>query len=330
MHSKTLKLPMKTRPIPRTNLTASVLCLGTAEFGSGVDDATAEQIIETYLDAGGNVLDTAEIYAAWLKNGEHRSETCLGTWLRKHKNRDGLIISTKGAHPRLNAMDKPRMSKSIVESDLDSSLQRLGIDCVDIYWLHRDDPGTPVEEIVLMLEEFRKAGKIRHKGLSNWTLPRAEAARVAAEKLGVEGFIGIQNQWSLAKADASKGDPTWAYTDDSFFEWHLRHNIAAFPYTTQANGYFRRLENGTIDQASDLVKRLFHSPENDGRFKRIKALQAETGLTVGAIVLGYLLAQPFPVFPLIGPKKVADLLESIESAQATLTPEDIAFLTATR
>jgi aryl-alcohol dehydrogenase-like predicted oxidoreductase len=321
---------MKTRLIPRTNLTASVLCLGTPEFGSGVDDATAEQIIETYLDAGGNVLDTAEIYAAWLKNGEHRSETFLGAWLRTHKNRDALVISTKGAHPRLNAMDKPRMSKPIVESDLDSSLQRLGIDCVDIYWLHRDDPGTPVEEIVLMLEEFRKAGKIRHSGLSNWTLPRAEAARVAAEKLGVEGFIGIQNQWSLAKADASKGDPTWAYTDDSFVEWHLRHSITAFPYTTQANGYFRRLENGTIGQASDLVKRLFHSRENEERFKRIKALQAETGLTVGAIVLGYLLVQPFPVFPLIGPKKVADLLESIESAQATLTPENIAFLTGAR
>ena len=321
---------MKTRLIPRTTLTASVLCLGTAEFGSAVDDSTAGKIIESYLDAGGNVLDTAEIYAAWLKNGEHRSETFLGAWLRTHKNRDGLVISTKGAHPRLNAMDKPRMSKPIVESDLDSSLQRLGINCVDIYWLHRDDPGTPVEEIVLMLEEFRKAGKIRHSGLSNWTLPRAEAARVAAEKLGVEGFIGIQNQWSLAKADASKGDPTWAYTDDSFVKWHLRHNIAAFPYTTQANGYFRRLENGTIGQASDLVKRLFHSRENEERFKRIKALQAETGLTVGAIVLGCLLAQPFPVFPLIGPKKVADLLDSIESAQATLTPENIAYLTGAR
>lgn len=319
---------MKTRLIPRTTLTASVLCLGTAEFGSAVDDSTAEKIIQSYLDAGGNVLDTAEIYAAWLKNGEHRSETFLGAWLRKQKSRDRLIISTKGAHPRLDAMDKPRMSKHIVESDLNSSLQRLGIDCVDIYWLHRDDPGTPVEDIIQMLEEFRKAGKIRHAGLSNWTQRRAEAAAIAAEKLGVEGFIGIQNQWSLAKADASKGDPTWAYTDDSFIKWHERHHIAAFPYTTQANGYFRRLENGTIDQVSGVVKTLFHNRENEERFKRIKALQAETGLSLGAIVLGYLLGQPFPVFPIIGPKKVADLLESIESAQATLTPENIALLTS--
>jgi aryl-alcohol dehydrogenase-like predicted oxidoreductase len=68
-------------------------------------------------------------------------------------------FSTKGAHPRLDAMDKPRMSKSVVESDLNSSLRRLGIDCIDIYWLHRDDPGTPVEEIVLMLEDFLKSRK---------------------------------------------------------------------------------------------------------------------------------------------------------------------------
>lgn len=319
---------MKTRPIPHTNLTASVLCLGTAAFGSAIDDSSSEKILETYLDAGGNVLDTAEIYAAWLPNGEHRSETFLGEWLRKRKNRGQLIVSTKGAHPRLDAMDKPRMSKRVVESDLNSSLRRLRIDCIDIYWLHRDDPGTPVEEIILMLEDFRKAGKIRHSGLSNWTQARAEAARVAAEKLGVECFIGIQNQWSLAKADASKGDKTWAYTDDAFAKWHARHNIAAFPYTTQANGYFRRLENGTLDLASESVRALFDSPENQERYKRIKTLQSATGLSVGAIVLGYLLSQPFPVFPNIGPKTVADLLESIEAAKATLRAEHLALLTA--
>jgi aryl-alcohol dehydrogenase-like predicted oxidoreductase len=317
---------MKTRPIPHTNLTASVLCLGTAEFGSAVDEPSSEKLIDTYLDAGGNVLDTAEIYAAWLPDGEHRSETFLGNWLRTRKNRDQLIISTKGAHPRLANMDKPRMSKPVVEADLDSSLQRLGIDHVDIYWLHRDDPNTPVEEVMLMLEDFRKAGKIRYSGLSNWTQPRAEAARAAAEKLGVECFIGIQNQWSLAKADASKGDKTWAYTDKSYGQWHTHHNIAAFPYTPQANGYFRRLENGTLAKASELVKGLFDSPQNQERFKRIKTLQSSTGLSVGAIVLGYLVNQAFPAFPIVGPKTTADLLDSVEAAKATLSLEDLGFL----
>jgi aryl-alcohol dehydrogenase-like predicted oxidoreductase len=272
------------------------------------------------------VLDTAEIYASWLPGGDHRSETFLGAWLRKRKNRDGIIISTKGAHPRLNAMDKPRMSKPVVEADLDSSLERLGIDCADIYWLHRDDLGTPIEEIILMLEDFRKAGKIRYAGLSNFTQTRAETGRVAAEKLGVPGFVGVQNQWSLAKADASKGDPTWAYTDESFAEWHVLHHIAAFPYTPQANGYFRRLENGAITHASDLVRALFHTPRNQARFKRVQTLQSETGLSTSEIVLGYLVGHPFPVYPIIGPKKVADLEESLNAANAALTAEQIAFL----
>src|ERR1700721_930535 len=100
---------MRTRLIPRTNLEASVLCLGTAEFGSAVDDSLSETITDRYIYSGGNVLDTAEIYAAWLPGGGHRSEEFLGRWLRKRKSRNGLILSTKGAHPRLDSMDKPRM-----------------------------------------------------------------------------------------------------------------------------------------------------------------------------------------------------------------------------
>jgi len=293
---------MRTRPIPRTNLEASVLCLGTAEFGSVVEDSLSETIVDRYVDAGGNVLDTAEIYAEWVPGGSHRSEEFLGRWLRKHKGLSGLILSTKGAHPRIDTMHKPRMSRADVESDLNSSLQRLGVDCVDLYWLHRDDPGTPVEEILLMLEEFRNAGKIRYAGFSNWTKGRAEAARIAAEKLGVAGFIGSQNQWSLATADAVKGDPTWAYIDDSFAKWHAQYGFVAFPYTPQANGYFRRLDTGTIAEASDLVKGLFHHSQNEKRYQRIKTLQSKTGFSVAEIVLGYLLGQPFPVFPIVAQK----------------------------
>jgi len=149
----------------------------------------------------------------------------------------------------------------------------------------------------------------------------------AAEKLGVPAFIGSQNQWSLAKADATKGDPTWAYIDDSFATWHRQYGFAAFPYTPQANGYFRRLDNGSIGQASDRVKGLFHHPQNVNRYKRVKALQSETGFSVAQIVLGYLLGQPFPVFPIVGPQKIADLEESLRAADITLTPDHLVFLT---
>jgi aryl-alcohol dehydrogenase-like predicted oxidoreductase len=248
--------------------------------------------------------------------------------LRRRKSREGLIISTKGAHPRLDSMDRPRMSKAEVQADLDSSLKRLGIDCVDIYWLHRDDRGTPVADILLMLDDFRRAGKIRYAGFSNWTLARAEAARVAAEELNIQGFIASQNQWSLARADAAKGDPTWAYVDEPFIAWHQQYQFVAFPYTPQANGYFRRLESGTLPEAPALVRALFHSPTNERRYDRIREIRAKSGYRTGDIVLAYLLNQPFPVFPIIGPRKLPDLEESVKAADLILTPDQLQFLVA--
>jgi aryl-alcohol dehydrogenase-like predicted oxidoreductase len=126
-------------------------------------------------------------------------------------------------------MHIPRMSRQEIQSDLDSSLKRLDVDYVDLYWIHRDDPGTPAEEILLTLEELRQQGKFRCAGFSNWIQSRAEEARVAAERLGIPGFFASQNQWSLARADSAKGDPTWAYIDHHSLsgtrrmEWPLLH-----------------------------------------------------------------------------------------------------------
>jgi aryl-alcohol dehydrogenase-like predicted oxidoreductase len=125
----------------------------------------------------------------------------------------------------------------------------------------------------------------------------------------------------------TEGDPTWAYVDESFAEWHAQYGFAAFPYTSQASGYFRRLDNGTIAKASDLVKGLFHHPINENRYKQLKAVQTQTGFSVAQIGLGYLLGQSFPVFPIVGPKKVADLDESLSASEVTLTADQVDFLT---
>jgi aryl-alcohol dehydrogenase-like predicted oxidoreductase len=219
--------------IPKTDLRASPLALGTDYFGSTVSRERSMQLMDHYFEAGGNVFDTAEFYARWIPGGEHQSERVIGKWLRDRGVRDHVILSTKGAHPRLETMEIPRMSKTEIQADLDSSLQRLGVERVDLYWLHRDAPGYPVEEILQSLDAFRQAGKIRYAGFSNWTQARADEARQAAERLGIQGFVASQNMWSLAKADLSKADPTWAYIDEPFGRWHIEHGLAAFPYLTQ-------------------------------------------------------------------------------------------------
>ena len=149
--------------IPKTDLHASTLALGTDYFGSTVSRDLCMELMDHYIEAGGNVIDTAESYARWLPGGEYQSEKVIGEWLRERRTRDQIVLSTKGAHPKLESMDVPRLSKAEIQADLDSSLQRLGVEHIDLYWLHRDSPGYPVEEILESLETFRKAGKIKYR-----------------------------------------------------------------------------------------------------------------------------------------------------------------------
>jgi len=319
---------MQRTKIPKTELEASIIVLGTDYFGSTVSRKESMELMDYYLEAGGNVLDTAESYACFVPGGDHQSEMVIGEWLHDRRARDRVIISTKGAHPKFATMHIPRMSKAEIQSDLDSSLQRLGIDCVDIYWLHRDAPGYPVEEILQSLESFRQAGKIRYAGFSNWTHARAEEARRVAERLGIQGFIASQNMWSLAKPDLAQTDPTWAAIDDSFAQWHIKNGLSAFPFISQAGGYFRRLEQGTLQELSkdNRIRRMFDHHENRERYERMLLLGEQKGLAIGQLVLAYLTNQPFPVFPLIGPKTMPDLQESLRNTGAKLSQEDVAYL----
>ena len=257
-----------------------------------------------------------------------QSERLIGEWLRDRGVRNQIILSTKGACPRPDSMHVPRLSKAEIQFDLDSSLRRLGVEHIDIYWLHRDAPGYPVDEILETTESFRQAGKIRYSGFSSWRQERAEEARQAAQRMGLQGFVASQNMWSLAKVDMSKADPTWAYIDEPFVRWHIQRGLAAFPYLTQASGYFRRLEQNTLDQvpADARVRVLFDHQENRSRFQRIGHLVRKYGFSLGQVVLGYLTSQPFRVFPLVGPRTLADLQDSIRCVETRLSSADIRYL----
>ncbi|MGB7836649.1 MAG: aldo/keto reductase [Terrimicrobiaceae bacterium] len=152
--------------------------------------------------------------------------------------------------------------------------------------------------------------------------------RLAAERLGMQGFVASQNMWSLAKPDVSQADSSWAFIDESFVRWHIGHGLSAFAYLAQANGYFRRLEQNTLDKvpADARVRILIDHQENRDRFQRIRRLQQEYRFSVGQIVIGYLISQPLPVFALVGPKTLTDLRDCIACADTQLSKEDIHYL----
>lgn len=320
---------MRTITIPNTDLTVSALCLGTADMGTAKPWDTARGMLDTFLAAGGNFLDTARVYAEWVPGGRHASEKTLGRWLTESGSRDKIVLATKGAHPELGTMQIPRMSAREITDDVDGSLTDLQTDRIDLWYLHRDDPARPVEEILHTLWALVDAGKIRYLGCSNWTLPRMKAAHAYAAQKCRTGFVANQPLWNAAVADPK------AFTgmgnvvmDDATVAWHGETQTTAVPYSAQANGLFQKLaqNGGDLNALSGGPKASYGHAENLRRFERIRQLSDETGLTLTQITLGYLQAHPFPVSAIVGPRNSEQLADTLSAADVVLTPAQATFV----
>jgi aryl-alcohol dehydrogenase-like predicted oxidoreductase len=133
--------------------------------------------------------------------------------------------------------------------------------------------------------------------------------------------------WSLAEVDWTRvGDKTLVGMDASQWEYHRSHGLAAVPYTSQANGYFQRLAQGTVNKMSAMHQAIYDSESNRKRFERLTSLAAETGWSLSQLILGSLMSQPFPPLPVIGPQSLTQLEDSLAAADVHLTPEQLSFL----
>ncbi|MCM3628478.1 aldo/keto reductase [Paenibacillus glycanilyticus] len=177
--------------------------------------------MDAYVASGGNMIDTAEVYANWLPGTQSISECTIGNWMKSRGNRNNLIVTTKGAHPRLPTMEISRMSREEITEDVDGSLRRLQVDTIDLYWLHRDDRNRHAGEILDTLNNLVKEGKIRYFGCSNWTANRIQEAQLYAESHGLQSFSANQPMWSLASVDPSAmEDRTLVVMDEELLHLH--------------------------------------------------------------------------------------------------------------
>jgi aryl-alcohol dehydrogenase-like predicted oxidoreductase len=318
---------MRTISIPHSDLVASAICLGAGNFGSEIPQAEAFNLLDTFYGQGGNFLDSALVYAEWVPGGKGISEKTLGLWMKQRSNRPKIILGTKGAHPRLDTMHIARLSPQEIHSDLDESLRNLQTDWIDLYWLHRDDPGRPAGEIVETLNTAVRAGKIRAFGCSNWRAGRIHQAQAYAAQHHLQGFAADQMLWNLAVVDLTAiGDPTLAVMDQDLYALHRESGMAAVPYSSQANGLFSKLARGVPEELAPLHQGMYRSPENHQRLERAQQLAHELSLSLTQVVLGYLLSQPFPTLPIIGAKRPAQLLDSLSAGDVQLTSQQVGFL----
>ncbi|MDF2934873.1 MAG: aldo/keto reductase [Paenibacillaceae bacterium] len=320
---------IRNKRIAGTSLDAAEFVLGGVELGAGLDLAESFRLMDAYVNRGGNMVDTAEIYSNWLPHEASKSETVIGQWMAERKNRSRLIVTTKGAHPRLDSMQVPRMSETELRHDLEGSLTRLGTDTIDLYWLHRDDASRPAGEIVETMNRFVVEGKIRWYGVSNWTVERLAEAQEYAAVHGLQGFSGNQPGWSLAVADPDRfTDPTLVFMDDALHAYHVRTGLSAFAYSSQAQGLFTKMAATPGNDFPEKTAAMYRVEDNRRRLAEVKRLADRYGATVNQIVLAYLLVQPFPVFPVVGAKTEAQLEDSLGAGGIRLTEEDCRLLDA--
>ncbi|MCR6725508.1 aldo/keto reductase [Agrobacterium fabrum] len=301
------------RQIPGLAKPASVVALGFEFFPNF---ASASLTLDAFYEAGGNLFDTAYVY------GGGKTEAIFGDWhTSRNVPREEIVLIGKGAH-------SPLCYPDMIAKQLDQSLERLKTDYIDAYFMHRDNLDVPVGEFVDAMDSEVRRGRIRGIfGGSNWTRERMDEAAAYAQKNGKQAPGALSNNFSLAEML----DPIWAgcvaASDDEWKEWLQSRQIPNFAWSSQGRGFFTE-RAGRDKQDDEEIVRVWYSNRNFVRRDRAIELAQKLGRHPIHIALAYVIAQPFPVIPLIGPRTIAELEDSLSALDIALTDEQVKWLEA--
>ena len=305
----------------------SVIGLGSADYGGNLPESQAREFMDAYIALGGDFIDTARVYGDFRtpRNGE--SEKVVGRWMADRKCRERIFLSTKGGHPPLGNMRQSRLSREEIRGDMAESLCDLQTDHVEIYWLHRDDEDRPVGDIMETLQSLIEDGSSKMTGVSNWHPRRIREANAYARAHGLTPLAANQPQFSLARQVRSS-DPTLVSMDRETWEMHRETGMACCCFSSQARGFFTKLEEMGPDGLPEGLKSAYASAENLRIYDRLREVRRETGLSVAAIALAYLTCQPFPTFALAGASRLEHVAALREAGDAAITPRQRDYLRA--
>lgn len=302
--------PIEKRQIPGLSKPTSLVALGSEYFP---DFASAAILLDRFYECGGNLLDTGHVY------GAGKGERHVGDWMASRGVRDECLVIAKGAH-------SPLCYPDIIGKQLARTLEGLRTDHVDVYFMHRDNPAIPVGEFVDAMDAEARAGRIKGPfGGSNWTRERYDEAVAYAKANGKIAPSALSNNFSLAELI----EPMWAgciaASDDEWKAWLNERQIPNFAWSSQGRGFFTDAAGrGKFD--NEEVARCWYSEKNFERRDRAIELGQKLGRSPIHIALAYVLAQPFPMVPLIGPRRLVELEDSLSALDIKLTPEQVRWL----
>jgi aryl-alcohol dehydrogenase (NADP+) len=304
--------------IGATSLDVFPLCLGGNVFGWTADEKRSFAVLDAYAAAGGNFVDTADVYSAWVPgHAGGESETILGRWMTERKNRNRMVIATKVGMLRTLAGLAPATIRKAAED----SLRRLRTDRIDLYYAHVDDAATPVEDTLRAFDTLVREGKVRYVAASNHSAARLAGALDLAKRMGVARYVALQPHYNLVHRTEY---------EDGLAALCTREGLACFPYYALASGFLAGKYRPGVNVDSPRASKASSYLDERGRriLHALDAIAAQRGTAVAAVALAWLRARPSVVAPIASARTPEQLAELLPSVSMRLTDDEVASLDA--
>mgnify|MGYP001212114821 FL=1 len=310
---------MEYRKLGRTGLKVSELCLGTMQWGWTADESTSFAVMDAFVEAGGNFIDTADVYSRWAEgNPGGVSEEIIGRWMKARGNRRQIVLATKVRGVMWPGPNGEGLSRSHIMAAVEDSLRRLQTDTIDLYQTHWFDANTPIEETLRALDDLVSQGKVRYIGCSNYPAWRLAKALWASDKLGLARYDSLQPHYNIA------------YRAE--FERELKplceeEGIGVIPYSPLAGGFltgkYRRGEPVPDSARASGIQRRYLNDKGFTILEALEKLGQGRGKSIAQMALAWQLSQPVISSPIIGANSVEQLNDSLGAVGLRLTDEEM-------
>ncbi|MCQ4084484.1 aldo/keto reductase [Streptomyces sp. RB6PN25] len=305
--------------IGNSDLDVFPLSLGGNVFGWTADERESFAVLDAYTAAGGNFIDTADVYSAWIPgNSGGESEAIIGNWMASRGNRDQVVIATKvGSHPDFTGLKAATIKRAAEES-----LRRLRTDHIDLYYTHRDDPATPVEEFIGALDELVREGKVRHIGASNIGPERLAESLELSRREGLASYVALQQHYNLVERAQYEGP---------LADVVAAHGLSSVPYYALASGFLTGKYRPGAQVESERAGKAASYLDSERGPRVLAALDevaAAHDAEVATVALAWLAAQPTVAAPIASARTVGQLPALLAVAEITLTADELDRLSA--
>ena len=309
---------MQYRDLGKTGLKVSALCLGTMQFGWTTDETGAREVMDAFVEVGGNFIDTADIYSNWADgNPGGVSEEIIGRWMDERRNRGQIVLATKVRGRMWEGPDGEGLSRIHIMQAVEDSLRRLGTETIDLYQTHWYDEGIPIEETLRALDDLVRQGKVRSIGASNLPAWRLMEALWSADVNGFARYDSLQPHYNLVHR---------AEFERELKDVCEKFGLGVIPYSPLAAGFLSgKYSHDSVPESarSKTVQRRYFNQKGWKTLEAVRKVAATKGTTPTTVSLAWLLAQPMITAPIVGANSAEQLIPSLAAVEMDLSEEHL-------